>query len=59
MNYIDEIKAEQVELTEMLEALHGGNLHIGAPFEGRTEAKIADLRRQIAQYQAMIDKQHA
>jgi len=41
----------------MLHALQSGHLHIGGPFDGRTEAKIADLRRQIAQYQSILDKQ--
>jgi hypothetical protein len=59
MNVKDWIKAKVAELQEMLGALQSGHLHIGEPFEGRTEAKIADLRRQIAQYQSILDKQQA
>jgi hypothetical protein len=55
----DEIRAKLVEAQEMLEALQSGNLHIDHPFEGRTEAKIYDLRRQIAEYQSILDKRHA
>ena len=57
MNGKDEIKAKVAQLQEMLEALQNGRLYIGAPFEGRTEVKIADLSRQIAQYQSILDKQ--
>jgi hypothetical protein len=55
MNVKDEIKAKVAQ----------GNVR-GAPkrpsvywrpFEGRTEVKIADLSRQIAQYQSILDKQ--
>jgi hypothetical protein len=56
---LDEIRADLADKQEMLEALEGGQLHIGAPFEGRTEAKIHDLRRQIAEYQAILDKRSA
>jgi hypothetical protein len=59
MSWNDEIKAKLVEAEEMLEALQSGNLHIGRPFEGRTEAKIYDLRRQIAEYQSILDRRHA
>ena len=42
-----------------LEALEAGNVHIGTPFEGRTEAKIQELRRQIAMYQSLIAEHQA
>jgi hypothetical protein len=51
-----DIEAKLAEAREFLAALQSGNLHIGAPSEGRTEAKIADLQRQIAEYQAILDK---
>ena len=44
----EDIKDKVAEANEFLKALEGGDLHIGAPFEGRTEAKIHDLKRQIA-----------
>ena len=54
-----EIRAKMAEAQEFLKALESGNLHIGQPLEGRTEAKIADLRRQIAMYQSILDKRRA
>lgn len=44
------------EAEEFLEALRSGNLHIGMPFEGRTEAKIADLQRQISMWRSILDR---
>lgn len=52
----DEIEVRMTEAQEMLRGLESGNLHIGGPFEGRTEAKMHDLRRQIAEYQAILDR---
>jgi hypothetical protein len=54
-----DIRAKMADAQGFLEALAGGNVHIGTPFEGRTEAKIHDLRRQIAVYQSIIDERHA
>lgn len=59
MDVKEEIRATLARLQEMLDALQSGKFHIGAPSEGRTEAKIADLRRQISQYRSILDKQHA
>ncbi len=53
------IEAKIAEAQNLLEGLEGGTLHIGAPYEGRTEAKIYDLKRQIAMYQSILDKRHA
>jgi hypothetical protein len=53
------IKAKIAECQTFLEALESGNLHIGAPFEGRTEARIDDLKRKIAMYQSILDKRQA
>ena len=52
------IKAKIAEAQNWLEGLEGGTLHIGAPCEGRTEAKIYDLKRQIAMYESVLDKRH-
>jgi hypothetical protein len=52
----DDIRAKLADAQAMLEALESGNLHIGRPFEGRTEAKMYDLRRKIAEYQSILDK---
>jgi hypothetical protein len=56
---LDEIRAKLIEAQDMLEALQGGQLHIGNSFEGRTEAKMYGLRRQIAMYESMLDKSSA
>ena len=55
----DDIKAKLAEAEEFLEGLRSGKLHIGRPFEGRTEAKMADLQRQIAMYRSILDRRHA
>ena len=52
---MDYIKVQLSEAQDMLAALEGGHIHIGGPFEGRTEAKIADLKRQIATYERIIE----
>jgi hypothetical protein len=52
------IKAKIAEAKDFLAGLEGGTLHIGAPFEGRTEARIYDLKRQIGMYQSILDKRH-
>jgi hypothetical protein len=54
-----DIRAKMADAQGFLEALEGGNAHIGTPFEGRTEAKILALRHQIAMYQAIIDQRRA
>jgi hypothetical protein len=55
----EDIKAKMAEANEFLKALESGNLHIGAPFEGRTDAKIYDLKRQVAMWQSILDKRDA
>lgn len=54
--YLENVEAKLVEAKRFLEALESGKVHIGAPFEGRTEAKVYDLRRQIAECEAILDK---
>jgi hypothetical protein len=53
------LEAKIAEALEQLEALESGGLHLGAPFEGRTEAKIFDLQRQIAMWQSILDRRNA
>jgi hypothetical protein len=43
----------------MLEALECGNVHIGNPWEGRDDAKIADLRRKIKNLDQLIERENA
>ncbi len=52
----EDIRAKLAEANGFLKALESGNLHIGAPFENRTEAKIYDLKRQIAMWHSILDK---
>jgi hypothetical protein len=54
----EDLRTRIADAQGFLEALEGGNIHIGTPFEGRTEAKVYDLRRQIAMYQSIIDQRH-
>ena len=56
MDVNDQIRETVARLQQMLHDLEGDHPHLGQPFDGRTEAKITDLRRQIAQYQSILDK---
>ncbi len=58
-DHVETLKTEQGEMKDMLEALETGRIHIGNPWEGRTEAKIGDLRRKISDYQLLIEKNDA
>ncbi len=55
----DAIKAKMDENDDFIRTLESGNVHLGAPFEGRAEAKIHDLKRQNAIWQLILDKRHA
>jgi hypothetical protein len=55
----EDIKARLAEDEDFLTALQNGNLNIGDPSEGRTEAKIADLQRQIAIWRSLLVKRRA
>ncbi len=57
--YVDNLKAEQADMIAMLEALEAGKIYIGNPWEGRTEAKMYDLRRKIHDLQLLIEKNDA
>jgi hypothetical protein len=52
----DEIRAKIADANEFLRVLQSANLHTGVPLENRTEAKIYDLKRQIATWQSILDK---
>lgn len=55
----EDIKAKIAENQVFLDELESGRVHIGHPAEGRTEAKIAQLRRDNAMYQSILDKRHS
>ena len=46
---------ERAEMQRMLEDLEFGKIHIGNPWEGRDEAKIADLRHKISNLDQLIE----
>ncbi len=56
---VDKWTAERAEMREMLERLEAGDLHIGNPWEGRDDAKIADLRRKIINLDQLIETENA
>ncbi len=45
---------ERAWLQETLDGLEAGNVHIGNSWEGRTNARIADLRRKITNLYQLI-----
>lgn len=57
--YIEHLRADQLEMKDMPEAFETGKIHSGNPWEGRTEAKMHDLRRKIAEHQLLIEKHDA
>ena len=44
---------------EQLGALESNDLTLGLPFEGRTEARIYDLKRKIAMWRSIMDQRAA
>ncbi len=50
---------ERAKMQEELEALEAGNLYIGNPWEGRAEAKMAELRRKINNLEQLIERENA
>ena len=44
---------------KQLGALESGDLTPGLPFEGRTEARIYDLKRKIAMWRSIMDQRDA
>jgi hypothetical protein len=57
--YNDEIRAKLADAEAMLVGLESGGLHLGLPFEGRSEAKAAGLRQDIARYKAILGETDA
>jgi hypothetical protein len=49
---------ERAEIEQMLEALEGGRLHFGNPWEGRDDAKMADLGRKIKNLDQLIEREN-
>jgi len=59
LSYVEDLRAKRLELMDHLAAFETGQLHIGNPWEGRTEAQMHDLRRKIAEYDLLIEKHDA
>jgi hypothetical protein len=53
------LKAKIAENEKFIEALDSGEVHIGLPYEGRSEDKVLDLKRQNAMWQSILDKRDA
>jgi hypothetical protein len=53
------LRAKIAENEKFIEALESGGAHIGLPYEGRSEAKVLDLKRQNAMWQSILDKRDA
>ncbi len=54
---VEKWTTERADMQEMLDALEGGKIHIGNPWEGRTEAKIAELRHKISNLNQLIESE--
>jgi hypothetical protein len=55
---VEKWTVERAEMQRMLEDLLSGNVHIGNPWENRTEAKIADLRHKISNLDELIEREN-
>jgi hypothetical protein len=51
-----QIEGQLEEAKSMLAALQSGEVTIAGPFDGRQEAKKFHLRRQIGEWQALLDR---
>jgi hypothetical protein len=56
---LDKWKTERAEMQKMLESLQSGKVRIGNPWEGRAEAKIAELRHKIGNLDQLIETENA
>jgi hypothetical protein len=59
LTYVENLWAKRIELQDELAGFETGRLYIGNPWEGRTDAKMRDLRREIAEYDLLIEKNDA
>jgi hypothetical protein len=56
---LEDTYARLAEAQKFLSALESGALYIGLAHEGRTKAKIFDLKREISMYGAIIERRNA
>jgi len=59
LTYVEGLRAKRIELQDELAGYETGRLYIGNRSEGRTDAKMHDLRRKIAEYDRLIEKNDA
>jgi hypothetical protein len=59
LSYVEGLRAKRIELQDELAGYETGRLYIGNRWEGRTDAKMYDLRRKIAEYDRLIEKNDA
>ena len=57
--YVEDLRLKRRELQDELAGFEAGRLYIGNRWEGRTDAKMHDLRRKIAEYDMLIEKNDA
>ena len=56
LTYVEGLRAKRTELQDELAGYETGRLYIGNRWEGRTDAKMHDLRRKIAEHDLLIEK---
>src|SRR6185437_2803637 len=59
LTYVEGLRAKRIELQDELAGYETGRLYIGNRSEGRTDAKMHDLRRKIAEHDLMIERNDA
>ncbi len=59
LSYVEDLRAKRLALMDELAAFETGQLHIGNPWENRTEARMHDIRRKIAVYDQLLEKHDA
>jgi len=56
LTYVEGLRAKRIELQDELAGYETGRLYIGNRWEGRTDAKMHDLRREIAEHDLLIER---
>jgi hypothetical protein len=56
---VEKWSVERAEMQQMLDDLEAGRLHLGNPWEGRDDAKTAELRRKIKNLDQLIERENA
>jgi hypothetical protein len=56
---VEKWTVERAQMQRMLDDLETGILHLGNPWEGRDDAKMAELRRKIRNLEQLIERENA